>query len=361
MLDAGIRSNLRSYFAFFMVFPLVCFATLFVNITSLPTFLPFTDVLLAFAGSLILPLFHIYFRLLTIDAKLSFSKHFPFLILPLLVALLYAVGVFVMPANEYRDYLNNKLSRTYSVHVQFLSAVQIVLWLHLIAQVAITFVWNHVLIRKYGGRAEQFYSEINNVNVFNANMLNYSILIVSISSIVSYLFVERHHVCVDEVIIALWSIFSFTLYVIGYIGFKQETLNPIIELETSNINSAVEWSNQSTIVQKKIIEKMILQFEGKKIFLNSKLNIMDVVQAVGTNRTYISAIINQHYNQHFCAFVNSYRLDEMGKIYLANPTISNEELAGLAGFGSVNSCTRALNAKTGLTLAEWRKQKRNHK
>jgi len=113
---------------------------------------------------------------------------------------------------------------------------------------------------------------------------------------------------------------------------------------------------QLTGAQKKLLNSMLLEFEQKKIYLNSQLNILDVVQAIGTNRTYISTIINQQYNQNFCAFVNSYRLEELERIIHKNQNVSNEILAESCGFGSVNSLKRAVFAKTGMSVSQWKQQ-----
>ena len=83
---------------------------------------------------------------------------------------------------------------------------------------------------------------------------------------------------------------------------------------------------------------------------------MDVVEAVGTNRTYISLIINQQYNQNFCSFVNNYRIIELEKIVQEDPEILNEVLSERCGFGSVNSMKRAVAAKTDLSFAKWKKE-----
>ena len=83
---------------------------------------------------------------------------------------------------------------------------------------------------------------------------------------------------------------------------------------------------------------------------------MDIVQAVGTNRTYISSIINQNYNQNFCSFVNSYRIKELENVIYQNPDFTNEVLAESCGFGSLNSLKRAIFTKSGMTLPEWKKQ-----
>ena len=109
------------------------------------------------------------------------------------------------------------------------------------------------------------------------------------------------------------------------------------------------------VPEKKILDKVLVLFEEEKIFLNSQLNIMDVVQAVGTNRTYISSIINQQYNQNFCSFVNSYRIEELEKILLENPDYTNEVLADSCGFGSLNSLKHAIFTKTGMSIPEWKR------
>jgi len=99
-----------------------------------------------------------------------------------------------------------------------------------------------------------------------------------------------------------------------------------------------------------------VQFDEKKIYLNSQLNILDIVQLVGTNRTYISTIINQEYNHNFCTFVNSYRLDELDRVFHKNPDLNPEKLSECCGFGSLISLRRAIYAKTGLSISQWKQQ-----
>jgi len=106
-----------------------------------------------------------------------------------------------------------------------------------------------------------------------------------------------------------------------------------------------------------LLHKILVQFNEKKLHLNSQLNIMDIVKAVGTNRSYISGIINSRYNQNFCSFVNGYRIEELEKAIVENPDSTNESLAETCGFGSVNTLKRAISSKTGMSLTEWKKFK----
>jgi len=94
----------------------------------------------------------------------------------------------------------------------------------------------------------------------------------------------------------------------------------------------------------------------KKKSLNSQLNILEIVNLVGANRTYISAIINLEYNQNFCTFVNTYRIKELKKLIIQNPEYPNEVLAEFCGFGSVNSLKRTISSKTGMSITDWKAQ-----
>jgi AraC-like DNA-binding protein len=141
---------------------------------------------------------------------------------------------------------------------------------------------------------------------------------------------------------------------IGYMGFTQKVINPTFELEDENITEDMPTDAELNLSQQIILKKLLEEFENEKLFLQCDLNIMDVVKRVGTNRSYISAIINQKYNQNFCSFVNGYRIEELEKVFLANPAISNELLAEKCGFGSFNSMKRAIAARTNMSLIAWK-------
>jgi AraC-like DNA-binding protein len=97
-------------------------------------------------------------------------------------------------------------------------------------------------------------------------------------------------------------------------------------------------------------------FEKEHIHLESKLTIQDVALKVGTNRTYISSLINQHYGVNFCSFVNNLRVEEMERMMKENPKATNQMLAEACGFGSVDSLKRAVQSKTGLSISAWKRQ-----
>jgi len=340
-----------------MLLPVVCFIAHFLYFTPYPKIYPYFDFAYQYAGSLILPVYYIYFRLLTVDEEFSFKAHSIYLVIPTILATVYCIGAFLTPKIEYRTWLFDEQAFSDSPYVRFLVIMRAILRIQFLIQVIFTIVANHLLIQKYADKAEQFYSNLHDGRSSNAKMLNFSIIIICAVSFIGVAMGRRLLISKDYVIYFIWSISTVIIYFIGYLGFKQKPINPMFEF----INNA---DNQNPLdvlpirSQKKILSRILVEFDENKIYLNKQLTIMDVVQAVGTNRTYISLVINQQYHQNFCTFVNDHRFEELEHVIKENPDYSNDMLAESCGFGSVISLKRTVSAKTGMSITEWRKKKR---
>jgi len=220
---------------------------------------------------------------------------------------------------------------------------------YVVFQVIYYLVRNTILLRKYGNRAEQFYSDIEDGKYNNANMLNYMIVINAVVTIICYIIFLRY----SWMVYIFPSIYAIYVYLVGYMGYKQKAINPTFDL-ISNFYAESSSEQEFPAVYNILLQKLLTEFEVNKIYLNSQLNILDVVQAVGANRSYISSVINQQYNQNFCSFVNNFRMQELQRVYADNPEYTNESLAEYCGFGSVSSLRRSVYAKTGLSITEWK-------
>jgi len=341
----------RSFLSKFMLILVVLFTVKFFNFQPLPDIYPYFDLIHLYAGCLVFPVYHIYFRLLTIDEKFSWKAHARYMIFPVLLISIYGVGVLLTPWIEYKASLFDKLAFPNSPQVHFLNIMRPVISFYILFQVIFYLIKNYKLISKYGERAEQFYSDIRDGKYNNAKMLNYMIVVNSAITIICYMIFKRY----AGMVILFPLLYAVVAYMIGYMGYKQKPINPTFELIPDNLTENKTGQALSG-VQEKILHKLLLAFDEQKIYLNSELNILNVVQLTGTNRTYISAIINQRYNQNFCTFVNSYRMAELERIIHKDHDVSNELLAESCGFGSLNSLKRTVFAKTGMSISEWKKQ-----
>ena len=96
-------------------------------------------------------------------------------------------------------------------------------------------------------------------------------------------------------------------------------------------------------------------FEEEHLYLNPKLTIMDLAQAIGTNRTYISNYLNNVLGTTFFDYVNQYRLSYAEQL-LRQTKMSIEEIADRSGFNSRSTFRRAFLKRFGCAPSHYRLQ-----
>ena len=338
-----------------MILSAIIFTSHFLYFAPLPNIYIYFDIPLQFIGICAFPLYHVYFRLLTVDEKFTLKAHGKYLLIPIAIAMIYSIGVLFAPADEYKAWLFNKTVDVTSGAIRFLGIMRSVIHITFAGTIVLSLAGNYWLITKYGHKAEQFYSDIRDAKQKNAKMLIYSILAMGLLSLVFRLIGREFLLPKDFFIYSGWSMFTVMLYLMGNSGLQQKTLNPYFE--PAGITKKEYLPLKTTVKEWEKLQAQILEeFAVNKIYLNSDLNIVDIVKKVGTNRTYLSAFINQQYNQNFCSFVNDYRIKEVQKVMLENPECTSQYLADHCGFGSVNSMKRAVYARSAISLSELKNQ-----
>lgn len=342
----------RSFLAKFML------SLAFINISQFSQHEPlhqlyfYFDIFYLYAGTLAYPLYHIYFRLLTVDEKFSWKAHSRFLILPFILITTYVVVLLFTPYEEYKIWLFNRDANLNILQIRILKLIRTIILIFVELQSIYYLIRSTMLLRKYSNRAEQFYSNIDDGKYNNAKTLNILVLANCLINVICAIDFINY---TTNKLIFYSILFAVDYYMIGYMGNRLKSINPTFEVELDS-NEEQAYDTELNISQKIIHNKILYEFESNKIYLNSELTILDLVQQVGSNRTNISTIINHVYNQNFCAFVNGYRINELERIILDEACPVNEILAEKAGFGSVKSMKRAISLKTGLAMSEWLEQ-----
>jgi len=133
--------------------------------------------------------------------------------------------------------------------------------------------------------------------------------------------------------------FLFTaLYIIlSVIGFIQKPVQHLEKITFKNKASAISYQQQEL---QHLEETLKLYFKQEKPWLNPHLHIWDIAKAIGTNRSYVSKIINENIGLNFNDYVNLYRIKEAKKLLKKNQDYSVQRVADLVGFGSVNTFIR---------------------
>ena len=96
--------------------------------------------------------------------------------------------------------------------------------------------------------------------------------------------------------------------------------------------------------------------ESKRLYLQSDLSVATLAMELGTNRTYLSNLINQYLHTTFTNYVNAYRV-RYAKSLLLKTDDTIEEIYQAAGFQSRTTFWRAFAQVEGCTPKEFRKKR----
>jgi YesN/AraC family two-component response regulator len=98
-----------------------------------------------------------------------------------------------------------------------------------------------------------------------------------------------------------------------WLGFRQGEV-PVEEESETDLPTVEEQGetvipNYLMIKQEWLKQSLLDYFLQEKPYLNPDLNLGDVSKALGTNKTYLSQLINREFEMNFYTFVNQYRID----------------------------------------------------
>ena len=96
--------------------------------------------------------------------------------------------------------------------------------------------------------------------------------------------------------------------------------------------------------------------EDGHIYSESSIGVDEVARRLGTNRSYLSAFINQRYGKTFSEYINDYRIDAAITLLRADKDMSLTEIAERCGYRSEATFYRNFKDKTGMTPGQLRNQ-----
>lgn len=345
-------SAARTFLGKFMIFASIVYISHFIFYYPLREIYPYIDPLYQFSSLIVYPMYYVYLRILTIDEKFSWNIHWKFLVTPVFLSILYTAGVFFCDFDTFKIWIIEKSAFENSHNLRFVKLILLFMRFLFIVQVLFLMVESSRLLKQYASKAEQFYSDIEDGKNRNVKILNISMILTGIFSVV-LASLGRDFFKNELYLIGFASvIFSSLLFVVGYMGYKQKSVFQAVPTTPDETSSTKNEQFELEISNNLLISKIIHLFEEQKIYLNESLTIVDLANITGTNRTYISHLINQHYQQNFCTFVNNFRVEEVKRIILKDPSATNQILAEKCGFSSADSLKRVIKNMTGMSVTE---------
>lgn len=352
--QTGSSHSAKRFLGKFMLACVVVYLTHFLYFSRLTGLVRIFEPFYQLASLSVYPLFYIYFRMLFVEKNFSIRKHGRYLILPLSIAIPYSILVFSLPEEVFIQWLY-RLGPLHSLPaLKILDVFSAIIAVVFVAQVVLTVTANLKLINAHQKKAGNYFADFHVIRSKNIVVLNIVLVVCGLTSIILSTLGRKYFISEMLGITLASVIFSTMLFTIGWLGIRQKAVNPTFEEKM--VQSIVIAEDLPLDHRKQLMDKITNLFVNEHIHLNIKLTIQDVAQTVGTNRTYVSSIINQHYGVNFCTFVNNFRIEELERNIKKHPKMTNQMLAESCGFGSVDSLKRAVNAKTGLSVIQWKER-----
>lgn len=317
------------------------------------------DPIYNFASLSVYPLYYWYIKLLTVETSYRWiNLHFfaPAIIISLISFVLYQL----MSENERMDYilgflLKSKSDFTYSTLMQLQKYNYITGRMIFAIQVIVILFYGHKLVRSYNKQIANFYSNLDSRSIIWVNIILYSLVITSVTSIVFNVIGRSFFMGSKTLLIIPSIIFSFLLFIIGLQGYMQNHTVVDLELDDQKEKDIVP-KNYNT---NRLNEKLLDLFVNKGIYKNPDLKITHLSEKLHTNRTYISKHINTQFSCTFSDFVNRYRMEEAKRLLTehSSKTYSLNYISEKSGFGSMGSFMRVFKEFEGITPGQYREKK----
>ena len=162
----------------------------------------------------------------------------------------------------------------------------------------------------------------------------------------------REHFMGENVLMIPALFFSALLFTIFFFGNKTEL--PLVDVR---VEDSVPAGPEDDSFQASLMEKIRAQMQDQQLFRSKGLTVADLAEAVGSNRSYVSACINQQAKQSFSDFINSWRIRYARLLMEEKPPLPLSEVADRAGFSDRVSFYRSFKKITGMSPSEWLKAK----
>ena len=319
------------------------------------------------------PLYYWYIRTLTTDVEINWRRS-RVLIPAFLTALFSATVYLLMSPQEIETFIHGIMYDEpgylppYSLLVRLqmfrLKLFQVIF----VLQVILSLYFGLKLIREFHAKIKRYYSDIEGKDLTPIKwmmiFMTFASFISSASSII-----EKDYFIVHPILLAIPSItHSIFLFGVGYVGYKQKFSIQHFMQEVQTNDQKIEQATRKIVPELSVKERSRLNkelqklLEEKQIYNNPNLRISDVAIMLGTNRSYLSRLINDEMGTTFCELINDYRVKN-AKLLIenSNEEISLEDIASVSGFNGTSSFYRTFKEKTGFTPGKYRQHCLNQK
>lgn len=327
-----------------------------------------------FSSLSVYPLYFYYIRYLTKDLKINY-KWVWILVPAFALALFSAIIYLLMSPKEIHVftheilYHNSPQSQDYSTLINLQILRMDIFKIIFTAEVVLATFYGLRYIKQFNKKVMAFYSDVQHREVSNIRCTLLFLLITAIVSSISNIFGKDFFVD-NPYLLSIPSIaHSVALFGVSYAGYKQSfSIRELIQDQLPLCNNETdqeENKDESEVLGSlydDLYERMEHLLKEEQIFRNSDLRLNDLASHLGTNRTYVSRLINNKENSNFCDYINSHRIKYAKQLLSSQESeqMTLDEIALKAGFSSKSSFYRVFTKMEETSPAKYMKEIENN-
>lgn len=141
--------------------------------------------------------------------------------------------------------------------------------------------------------------------------------------------------------------------------YKSNEVNDLSAISENDDPKTIVLKNSIVTIsiekEKEILEKLKI-LEKKLYYLKPDFTQQYAARKIKTNTSYLSIIVNKHYNKTFSGYLNELRINYVIKEMISNSVYrkySTQAIAESAGFKNAVSFTKSFNKRTGVTPVQF--------
>ena len=222
--------------------------------------------------------------------------------------------------------------------------------------------------KSYTWWCENNYASMENIDIKWLGDYIYANLIISISCLILVFSNNIRSALMHSIIILCFFLYGFYRVLFRKCPYPndcfKEGMNDlnaqIIEVDQTTADVALVPEIDS-ILYKSFIDrlpdykqKLEEWMETEKPYLHKDFKLIDAMEILPLNRSYLSRLFNDGYGESFYQFVMRYRLEESKRLLLSRPDLKITNIAELSGFSSISVFGRAFTQKMNCSPLQWR-------
>lgn len=197
-------------------------------------------------------------------------------------------------------------------------------------------------LRAYRIWCEDNYSSMDNIDV--QWILRYLIMYLVVGISYAYMCLTDNPNRTFAQSVLLFIMYTYSISEILFRRDPWEGVTPSVEKE-----EALRTADENAAYR----EKLETWMTTEKPYLNKDFRLLDLMQVLPLNRTYLSQFIHAEYDCTFYQFVTNYRIEEAKRLMREHPEMKLQEIAEQSGFSSATVFSRIFSRETGSTPSEW--------